>query len=111
LVPPREKQNAQLIIRNAAQVSQQYLTGMAIMIACLWVMYGIGFSLIGVKYALFFAVLCGLLELVPFVGNLTGTALTLLFSASQGANSTTLLLIIGVYMLVQFIQTYLLEPL
>ncbi|RYG48939.1 MAG: AI-2E family transporter [Chitinophagaceae bacterium] len=109
--PNEERKKAESIIHNSASVSQQYLAGLAIMIACLWVMYGIGFSLIGVKYALFFAILCGLLEIVPFVGNLTGTTVTLLFSASQGASSTQLLLILGTYMLIQFIQTYLLEPL
>ena len=111
LVPNEDKKKAENIIHDSAKVSQQYLTGMAMMIASLWVMYGIGFSLIGVKYAVFFAVLCGLLEIVPFVGNLTGTAITLLFSASQGASSTQLLLILVTYMVVQFIQTYLLEPL
>lgn len=109
--PPDERKKAESIIHDSAKVSQQYLTGLAIMIACLWIMYGIGFSLIGVKYAVFFAILCGLLEIVPFVGNLTGTSVTLLFSASQGAGSGQLLLILGTYMLIQFIQTYLLEPL
>lgn len=92
-------------------VSQKYLTGLALMIACLWVMYGIGFTIVGVENAFFFAILCGLLEIVPFVGNLTGVALTLLMSLAQGGSTNLLLGILAVYAVVQFTQSYLLEPL
>jgi len=77
----------------------------------LWVMYGIGFSIVGVKHAIFFAILCGLLEIVPFVGNITGTVLTLLMALSQGAGSNMIIGILVTYGCVQFIQTYILEPL
>jgi predicted PurR-regulated permease PerM len=99
------------IIESCANVSQQYLVGLSKMIACLWIMYGIGFSIIGVKNALFFAVLCGLLEIVPFVGNITGTTLTVLVTALHGGNSTTLIGIVITYGVVQFIQGWVLEPL
>ena len=106
-----EKKNALKIAYDASQVGQNYISGLARMIFILWIMYGIGFSIVGVKYALFFAVLCGILEIVPFVGNLTGTALTLLMAVSQGAGSGMLIGILITYSLVQFIQSYILEPL
>ncbi|MGV3657429.1 MAG: AI-2E family transporter, partial [Chitinophagaceae bacterium] len=61
LVPEPNEDKALTIVNNAQQVSQKYLTGLSLMIMALWVMYGIGFSIVGVKNALFFAVLCGLL--------------------------------------------------
>ncbi len=106
-----EKKNALKIAYDASQVGQNYISGLARMIFILWIMYGIGFSILGVKYALFFAVLCGILEIVPFVGNLTGTALTLLMAISQGAGTGMLIGIVIVYSIVQFIQSYILEPL
>lgn len=111
LVPQADEKNAQTILHDIRRVSQKYLTGLALMIGCLWVMYGIGFSIVGVKNALFFAVLCGLLEIVPFVGNLTGVALTLLMTLAQGGSTNALLGILVVYAVVQFTQSYLLEPL
>ncbi len=81
------------------------------MIACLWVMYGIGFSIVGVENALFFAVLCGILEIVPFVGNLVGSSLALLMVIVQGGGSGMILGVIIVYSIIQFLQTYILEPL
>jgi len=111
LVPAGQKAETQTIIQKSSQVVQKYLSGLATMTLLLWIMYGIGFSIVGVKNALFFAVLCGLLEIVPFVGNITGTALTLLASVAQGGDSQLIIGILVTYALVQFIQTYILEPL
>lgn len=111
LVPSSEKKNAQVIMHDVRRVSQKYLTGLALMIACLWVMYGIGFSMIGIENAIFFAILCGLLEIVPFVGNLTGVAITSLMTLAQGGSTNMLIAILITYAIVQFTQTYILEPL
>ncbi|MES2648238.1 MAG: AI-2E family transporter [Bacteroidota bacterium] len=111
MVPAGGQQKAMHIIRQSVKVAGKYLSGLAIMIGMLWVMYGIGFSIVGVKNALFFAVLCGLLEIVPFVGNITGTAATMLMALSQGGGGGIVLGVLVVYLVVQFIQTYLIEPL
>jgi predicted PurR-regulated permease PerM len=109
---PKEKQSeATDSISKAQQMVQQYLGGLTLMIVCLWVMYGIGFSIIGVKNAILFAIICGVLEIVPFVGNLTGTALTIIMSIVQGGDFNLVIGILITYAIVQFIQTYLLEPL
>lgn len=105
------KENTEVIIRDISMVGQHYLRGISLMILSLWLMYGIGFSLIGVKYALFFAILCGLLELVPFIGNFTGTLLTVLMSISWGADNRLIMAILITYGTIQFIQSYFLEPL
>jgi predicted PurR-regulated permease PerM len=90
IAPVAEKANMEEVIHKAACVSQQYLLGLSKMILLLWIMYGIGFSLIGVENAIFFAILCGLLEIVPFVGNITGTILTVLIATIHGAVYTEL---------------------
>lgn len=111
LVPAREKGNAEEIISGIKKVSQQYLTGLGLMIIGLWVMYGIGFSIVGVEYAIFFAILCGLLEIVPFVGNLVGNLLAVSMVIVQGGDTGMVIGVIITYLTVQFIQTYILEPL
>lgn len=111
LVPDPDKKNAETILFESSNVARQYMSGLALMIGCLWVLYGIGFSIVGVKHALFFAILCGLLEIVPFIGNLTGTGLTVLMVTTQGGGSSMILGVIGTYLVIQFVQTYILEPL
>jgi predicted PurR-regulated permease PerM len=108
---PSQRVEMEQIIHSATNVSQQYLLGLSKMIFCLWIMYGIGFSILGVENALFFAILCGLLEIVPFVGNITGTTLTVLVSALHGAEFSMLIGIVITYAIVQFIQGWVLEPL
>ncbi|WP_346238461.1 AI-2E family transporter [Niabella insulamsoli] len=106
-----EKATAASLLEKIKTVIQQYLGGLGMMIVLLWVLYGIGFSVAGVKYALFFAVLCGLLEIVPFFGNITGTILTLLMAISQGGGNGVIIGVLVTYAVVQFVQTYILEPL
>lgn len=111
LVPSSQKQNAEEIIREARKVVQKYITGIAWMIVCLWVMYGIGFSIVGVENAIFFAILCGMLEIVPFVGSFTGSTITAIAVVMQGGSSSMLIGVIFTYASIQFLQTYILEPL
>ena len=111
LVPPADEANTREVIKKAQKVAQKYLSGLSLMIVILWIMYGIGFSIAGVENAVFFAVICGLLEIVPFVGNLLGTGLTLVMTMVQGGDTNTILAIIFTYGFIQFVQTYIIEPL
>jgi len=111
LSPQSKREEMGVVVNSVARVSQQYLLGLSKMIVCLWVMYGIGFSALGIKNALFFAFLCGLLEIVPFIGNITGTTITLLMAALHGSSPAVLAAIVGVYGTVQFVQGWVLEPL
>ncbi|PMD91641.1 AI-2E family transporter [Siphonobacter sp. BAB-5405] len=111
LTPADDQFEARTIISKTSEVGQKYLMGLASMIVMLWVLYGIGFSIVGVKHAIFLAILCGLLEIIPFIGNLMGTGLTILITLAQSGDSNAIIGIVIVYALVQFIQTYLLEPL
>jgi predicted PurR-regulated permease PerM len=111
LTTASKREEMKQVIYNTTRVSQQYLVGLSKMIVLLWIMYSIGFSIIGFKNALFFAILCGLLEIVPYVGNITGTILTLTVAAIHGADPSLLGGIVITYGVVQLIQGWVLEPL
>jgi predicted PurR-regulated permease PerM len=74
-------------------------------------MYSIGFTLVGVHTPIFFAILCGILEIIPFVGNITGSTLTCLMALSQGGGFNMVLGVLITYMLIQAIQFYVISPL
>lgn len=105
-----DKIGIEILVTSAANISKNYLLGLFKMIVCLWIMYGIGFSILGVKNAIFFAILCGLLEIIPFVGNITGTIITLAAALISGAQPALLVGIVITYATVQFIQGWFLEP-
>lgn len=111
LAAVEQSENVEQVLLRATNVSQQYLVGLAKMIVCLWVMYSIGFSVLGVKNAILFAVICGFLEIVPFVGNITGTTITVLVAAVNGGSYAMLGGIVLTYGIVQLIQGWVLEPL
>lgn len=99
------------VLSRSVKVAQEYIYGMLFIIAYLWIMYGIAFSLIGVRYALFFAILCGILEIIPFVGNLTGSTLTCIMALSQGGGIHMVIFIVAAYCVIQFSQFYIISPL
>ncbi|RZK16224.1 MAG: AI-2E family transporter [Pedobacter sp.] len=111
LVPDNQEDKTANIVHESGLIAQKYLSGLGAMIGVLWIMYGIGFSIVGVESAIFFAVLCGILEIIPFVGNLTGTSLTVLATVAQGGDSKMIIGVLVVYAVVQLVQTYILEPL
>ncbi|MCQ6959934.1 AI-2E family transporter [Mucilaginibacter aquariorum] len=111
LFKPDNRKETEAVLDNAGKVTQNYLGGLGLMIVMLWIMYGIGFTIAGVNNALFFAVLCGILELVPFAGNITGTSITVLMALAQSSDITVVIGVLITYSLVQLIQTYVLEPL
>lgn len=111
LVKKGDEAKAREVMESGRQVAQKYLSGMALMIVSLWVMYSIGFSLVGIKSPVLFAILCGLLEIIPFVGNLTGNLLTIGATLAQGGSTGQVVGILVTYGTVQFLQSYFLEPL
>ena len=111
MAPPDAKGKTGIVITESARIVQQYLRGLFIVIVCLWVMYTIGFSLVGVQTPIFFAILCGLLEIVPFVGNITGSTLTSLMVLSQGGGFKMVLGVLVTYAFIQAIQFYIISPL
>lgn len=111
ITPEAQKLEMKNILYSAAHISYQYLLGLSKMIGLLWIMYGIAFSIIGIENAIFFAILCGLLEIVPYIGNITGTVLTVIFAAINGAHPLMLAGIILSYGIIQLVQTWFFEPL
>ena len=111
LTPASQKKEMEQVIYSTTRVSQQYLLGLAKIIGCLWIMYSIGFGILGVNNFIFFAILCGLLEIIPFIGNITGTTITVLVAAMHGAGLPVLAGIVLVYGVIQFFQGWVLEPL
>jgi predicted PurR-regulated permease PerM len=111
LAPSDQQLKTKTIIFRSVLIVQQYLSGLALVIVCLWIMYSIGFSIVGIRNAILFAILCGLLEVVPFVGNFTGSILTSLMALSQGGGMSMVFGVLISYALIQFLQFYIITPL
>lgn len=111
MVKPAQKEKTERIILESSKATQHYLLGFALLACMLWLLYGIAFSIIGVRNAFFFAALCGLLEVIPFIGSLFGIILTMLMVVSQAGGGGMLFAVFIVYVVLQFTQFYIIQPL
>lgn len=111
IVNPSHKVKTEHIILESSKATQHYLLGFALLVTVLWLLYGIAFSIIGVRNAVFFAALCGLLEVIPFIGSLFGIILTMLMVVSQAGGGGMLFAVFIVYVVLQFTQFYIIQPL
>jgi len=111
IVNPSHTAKTERIILESSKATQHYLLGFALLVTVLWLLYGIAFSIIGVRNAFFFAALCGLLEVIPFIGSLFGIILTMLMVVSQAGGGGMLFGVFIVYVVLQFTQFYIIQPL
>lgn len=107
-----EKKRVQVkeIIEKSSTVAQKYLFGRFILIGILAILYMIAFTLAGIDYAIFIALLAALFSLLPFVGNIIGFGLAIGMSFITGGETAQLVGITVAFTLIQFIESYLLEP-
>ena len=110
MVPDDQKERSSDIVNNSVDVAKGYLVGRFILIVFLAVFYSTGMLLLGVKYAVFAGIIAAILSLIPYIGNLIGGAISILLALVSGGTFLIALGVLGIFMLAQFVESYLLEP-
>lgn len=110
IVPEKQKDTASEIISKSIKVAKSYLSGKFILIVFLGIFYSVGMLLLGVKYAVFAGIIAAILSLIPYFGNLVGGGISVMFAFVSGGSIGIILGVVGVFILAQFIESYLLEP-
>lgn len=95
------------MLYEASQISQDYLAGKFILIVILSVLYGLGFFIIGIKYA----VLAAVFSIIPYIGNIIGGVLALILAVVTKGSTGAILGVVVVMSIAQFLESYILEPL
>jgi len=76
------------VLTESTTIAQQYIAGLLIETTLVFILNTIGFLILGIKYAVFLALLAALLNLIPYVGmliaNVVCILITLVSSASAG---------------------------
>jgi len=110
LFSKERKQEVKRTINQTAQVAQFYLRGKLILIVILSILYSIGLGISGVNNFILIAVIASFLTLIPFIGNIIGMGLALIFGYLTQGETSILIGVILTFTLVQFIESYVLEP-
>lgn len=89
----------------------QYLKGVAVVVTFQGVFYAIGLSLVGLNSGWAIGLLAGALSLVPYIGLTLSMVLGILTAILDLQGVTGVLLVVGVFVLGQLIEGFILTPL
>lgn len=70
----------------------------------------VGLIILGVKYALLLALLATILEVIPFIGPVLAGAVAVLITLSSGGSFASVLLVVGLYVVVQQAENHFIVP-
>lgn len=109
-IPKNKKDKGREVIAEAATVSHHYLWGRIKVMSILGIMYLITFLAFDIRYALLFTVLGALITIIPYIGPLLSGVLPVAFALIEGNDTTYMLLFASVILVIQLIESYILEP-
>lgn len=110
LTPAEEHAKVDHMVDDVSRVARKYLWGRLLLIAILAVLYGIGFTVVGLKHGLFLAIMAAIFSIVPYIGPLLGVVIPVLVALATQQTLTPLLGVLVVFSIAQFVESYILEP-
>lgn len=108
LVPGKHQELTMNLVMKIQRKMGLWVLGQLILSIFIFALTFIGLTILGVKYALFLALLAGLLEIIPYLGPIISAIPAIFFAILQGPT-----LVVGVvilYILVQKTEGYVLVP-
>ncbi len=94
--PPDDQTKVKEVVSEIQSIVKQYILGLLIQVVAVSTLMFIAYSIIGIKYAILFAVLCGILNLIPYIGIFTATVLAAVVTLATGEPIQALWVIIAV---------------
>lgn len=110
IFPDDKQQEVDKAIHESAQIVQQYLVGKLFLIGIVAVLYAIGLGITGVSNFILISLIAASLDLIPYVGNILGFLMAMVFGYLTSGSTMVLVGIIITFSVAQFVQSYLLEP-
>ena len=93
---PEHQKQVREVVSSVQSIIKQYIFGLMIQMLFIAVALIIAFSIIGIKYAVLFAALCAVLNLIPYIGIFSATILAALVTLTTGQPIDVLWVIISV---------------
>lgn len=98
------------VLAETKQVVQSYMIGLLIETTIVATLNSIAYLIIGIEYAIVLGVICGLLNMIPYIGGLIGASVTAIIAIITGDSITPGIAVIGAYIVIQFIDNNILVP-
>jgi predicted PurR-regulated permease PerM len=98
------EEKVQEVLNESGTIAQQYITGLLIETSIVFTLNTIGFLVLGIKYAVFLALLAALLNLIPYVGMLVANIMCMIVTLISAENVSDVLWVGIILAVVQFID-------
>ena len=99
------------VLGEVKAVVQSYMVGLLLETACVAALNAVGLLFLGVQYAILLSIVAAILNLIPYIGGLVATVLTVVITFSTTPDYSIVLGVVGVFLIVQFIDNNVLVPL
>jgi predicted PurR-regulated permease PerM len=109
LFPPPRRAHARYVLQRIRRSWIGWMEGVAVDMLATFVLLWIGLTIIGLDFAIFFAVLSALLVVVPYFGSIAGAVPPVLFALTDSPGKALLALV--VYIAVQQFESNITIPL
>jgi len=110
LVKPENHKKLREVLYQTKIAVQSYIVGLLFEMVAVSILTTIGLYLIGVEYFVLLGIITGILNLVPYIGILFAGALSIVVSLSGSTDLSIIIGVIGVNVVVQFIDNNILVP-
>jgi predicted PurR-regulated permease PerM len=110
-IPERYREDMTFLAGEFARIIVAFFRGQILIGLIMGVLLAVGFSLVGLRFGAFLGIIIGLLNIIPYLGSTLGllTVLPLAYFHQDGG-FLLMLLVLGVFVVVQLIESYLLTP-
>jgi predicted PurR-regulated permease PerM len=98
------------VLSESCSVSQSYLAGLGIELAIVFALNVIGFLILGIKYAVFLALVAALLNLVPYIGMLVANLFCMVITLISSDTLSDVFWVGVILAVVQVIDNNILMP-
>ena len=109
-VAPDKRTTVLHTIDSIQTVVQAYISGLLTVIVIVAILNGIGLLLLGVKFALFFAIFASVLAVIPYIGIMIGATIPALITLVETGSPAKAAGVVGVFVFVQFLEGNFITP-
>ena len=111
VLPRNVEPKVTLWVSECDEVLSAFVRGQLLVMFALGLIYGIGLSLVGLKYAMLIGLIAGLASIVPYLGFAVGFVAAILVALFQFDSYMALLAVTAVFIVGQALESTILTPL
>lgn len=109
ITPQKGYGTLKTILNEISLVTNNYVTGIFIVVIILCFINSIGLMIVGIEYAIFFGIMSAFVNLIPYFGTLIGGSIPLLYTLVSPEPSNAIGVII-LFIIVQVLENNILTP-